>query len=150
MADIVTKEQRSKNMSAIKNKDTKPEVFIRKLLFAQGFRYRKNVNYVPGHPDIYLAKYKTAIFVHGCFWHRHQNCKIAYMPKSNLDFWSKKFDANVARDTAVKSELAENGYRQLIIWECTVRQMKRSEEAKKHKVKEIEDFLRGNAHYSEL
>ena len=86
--DIKSAEDRSRNMAAIRSKDTKPEIFFRKLLFANGFRYRKNVNYVPGHPDLYLAKYHTAIFVHGCFWHRHKGCKYAYMPKSRQEFWN--------------------------------------------------------------
>lgn len=78
MADIVSQEQRSKNMSAIRNKDTKPEIYIRHLLFSHGYRYRKNCSLITGCPDIYLAKYKTAIFINGCFWHRHANCKFAY------------------------------------------------------------------------
>ena len=81
MADIKSPEDRSRNMAAIRNKDTKPEIYLRNLLFAEGYRYRKNYAKIPGHPDIYLPKYKTAIFVHGCFWHRHQGCKYAYMPK---------------------------------------------------------------------
>lgn len=82
MTDIKSPEERSRNMAAIRSKDTKPEVYLRKLLFAQGYRYRKNYKKIPGHPDIYLPKYRTAIFVHGCFWHRHQGCKYAYMPKA--------------------------------------------------------------------
>ena len=150
MADVVTKEQRSKNMSTIRSKDTKPEVFIRRLLFVEGFRYRKNVNYVPGHPDIYLAKYKTAIFVHGCFWLRHHGCKIAYTPKSNLEFWNKKFESNMARDAAVKTELASKGYRQLIIWECTVRAMKKDEQMKAQVLENIKQYLTGDIPYAEL
>jgi len=150
MADIVTKEQRSKNMSAIKNRDTKPEVFIRKLLFALGYRYRKNVNYVPGHPDIYLAKYKTAIFVHGCFWHRHTGCRIAYTPKSNLGFWNRKFETNIVRDKVVKSELAESGFRQLIIWECAVRAMKKDAQLKKMVLENIANFLSSRKQYDEF
>ena len=82
--DIKSPEERSKNMSAIRSRDTKPEVYFRKLLFAQGYRYRLNAKTVPGHPDIYLKKYNTAIFVHGCFWHRHPGCKYTYMPKSRV------------------------------------------------------------------
>ena len=89
MTDIKSPEERSRNMAAIRSKDTKPEVYLRKLLFAQGYRYRKNYKKIPGHPDIYLPKYRTAIFVHGCFWHRHQGCKYAYMPYSNIEFWKK-------------------------------------------------------------
>ena len=101
MADIKSPEERSRNMRAIRSKDTKPEIYLRKLLFAQGLRYRKNVQKLPGSPDMYLAKYRTAIFVHGCFWHRHQGCKYAYMPKSRTEFWVEKFDINVSRDRLV-------------------------------------------------
>lgn len=123
MADIVSPEQRSKNMSAIRSKNTKPEVYLRKLLFAQGFRYRIAAKNIPGHPDIFLRKYNTAIFVNGCFWHRHSGCKYAYMPKSRVDFWQKKFDDNVRRDAAVKAELLERGIKCLIVWECTIKRM---------------------------
>lgn len=99
--DTVTSEQRSKNMSAIRSKDTKPEIYFRKLLFSRGYRYRVNSKQVSGHPDIYLKKYNTAIFIHGCFWHRHEKCKYAYMPKSNVEFWNKKFDTNIRRDARV-------------------------------------------------
>ena len=123
MADIVSPEKRSQNMSAIRSKNTKPEVYLRKLLFAQGYRYRIADKSVPGHPDIFLRKYNTAIFVNGCFWHRHSGCKYAYMPKSRVDFWQKKFDDNVRRDAAVKAELLERGIKRLIVWECTIKQM---------------------------
>lgn len=125
--DIKTKEARSRNMSAIRSKDTKPEVFFRKLLFSRGFRYRKNVSNIPGHPDLYLAKYHTAIFVHGCFWHRHKNCKYAYMPKSRTDFWNDKFEKNVKRDEEVLKQLAEKNIKCLVVWECTIRRMRKSE-----------------------
>ena len=117
MADIVSPEKRSQNMSAIRSKNTKPEVYLRKLLFAQGYRYRIADKSVPGHPDIFLRKYNTAIFVNGCFWHRHPGCKYAYTPKSRVEFWQKKFDDNVRRDSAVKAELLEHGIKCLIVWE---------------------------------
>lgn len=103
MTDIVSAEERSRNMAAIRNRDTKPEVYLRKLLFVRGYRYRIAAKSVPGHPDIFLRKYNTAIFVHGCFWHRHQGCKYAYTPKSRVEFWQKKFDDNVRRDRIVQS-----------------------------------------------
>lgn len=121
MADIVSPEKRSQNMSAIRSKNTKPEVYLRKLLFAQGYRYRIADKSVPGHPDIFLRKYNTAIFVNGCFWHRHPGCKYAYTPKSRVEFWQKKFDDNVRRDSAVKAELLEHGIKCLIVWECTIK-----------------------------
>lgn len=105
MADIVTAEQRSRNMAAIRSRDTKPEVYLRKLFFAKGYRYRIADKTVPGHHDIFLRKYNTAIFVHGCFWHRHQNCKYAYTPKSRVEVWQKKFNDNVRRDKIVQDEL---------------------------------------------
>ncbi len=101
MADIKSLEDRSKNMAAIKNKNTKPEIYLRKELFSRGYRYRIASPMVPGHPDMYLAKYKLAIFVHGCFWHRHEGCKYSYMPKSRVDFWDKKFKSNIVRDKTV-------------------------------------------------
>ena len=105
--DIKSLEERSKNMAAIHSKNTKPEIYLRKLLFARGYRYGVNSKSVPGHPDIYMKKYNTAIFVHGCFWHRHEGCKYAYMPKSKVEFWQKKFDTNVKRDKTVRKELLE-------------------------------------------
>ena len=100
--DIKSEAERSRNMSRIRSTDTKPEVYFRKKLFAAGYRYRKNDRRLPGCPDIYLPKYRTVIFVHGCFWHRHEGCKYAYMPKSRIDFWGKKFQRNVERDREVR------------------------------------------------
>ena len=125
MADILTPDKRSQNMSAIKSRDTKPEIYFRKLLFAEGLRYRKNSPSIIGHPDIYLAKYHTAIFVNGCFWHRHAGCKYAYSPKTRIDFWNRKFEQNVQRDNTVRKALEEQGIKCLVVWECTIKQMKR-------------------------
>lgn len=141
MADIVSKEQRSKNMSAIRSRDTKPEVYLRKLLFAEGYRYRIAEKSVPGHPDIFLRKYNTAIFVHGCFWHRHQECKYAYMPKSRIEFWQKKFDDNIRRDVAVKDELANRNIKCLIVWECTIKRMMKMPKAESEIIKRCIDFM---------
>ena len=124
MADIKSKEARSKNMSAIKGKDTKPEVIVRKYLFSKGFRYRKNVNSLPGKPDIVLPKYKTVIFVNGCFWHMHKDCKYFKMPKQNADFWESKITGNVERDTKNYKTLIETGWRVIVIWECQLKQSK--------------------------
>ena len=98
MADIKIPEERSCNMARIRSKDTKPEEYIRKKLYAMGYRYRKNSNAVFGHPDIWMPKYNVAIFVNGCYWHRHDNCRYAYIPKSRIDFWKNKFNRNVMRD----------------------------------------------------
>lgn len=124
--DIKSPEERSRNMAVIRSKNTKPEVYFRKLLFAQGYRYNLNSGNVPGHPDIYLRKYNTAIFVNGCFWHRHSGCQYAYMPKSRVEFWQKKFEANVKRDYVVRMELQDKGIKCLVVWECTVKRMKRN------------------------
>lgn len=141
MADIVSPERRSKNMSAIRSKDTKPEIYLRKLLFARGYRYRIAEKSIPGHPDIFLRKYNTAIFVHGCFWHRHQGCKYTYTPKSRVEFWQKKFDDNVRRDTGVKAALQENNVKCLIVWECTIKQMMKSSQIKDQTIAAIVNFI---------
>ena len=150
MADIVSPEQRSKNMAAIRSRDTKPEVYFRKLLFAQGYRYRIADKSVPGHPDIFLRKYNTAIFVHGCFWHRHQGCKYAYTPKSRVEFWQKKFDDNVQRDTVVNAALQENGVKCLVVWECTIKQMMKDRQYKTKIIEECKQFLVAETMLQEL
>lgn len=118
MADTVTKEQRSRNMSLIRSKETKPEVFVRSVLHRLGFRFRKNVKTLPGKPDIILPKYKTVIFVHGCFWHQHPGCKRSTIPKSNIDYWIPKLKGNVKRDKEHRTNLEESGWKVAIIWEC--------------------------------
>lgn len=150
MADIVSPEQRSKNMAAIRSKDTKPEIYLRKLLFAEGYRYRIAEKSVPGHPDIFLRKYNTAIFVHGCFWHRHQGCKYAYTPKSRIEFWQKKFDDNVRRDLVVEKELQEHSIKCLIVWECTIKQMMKCPEIEKMTTQRCLDFLNSPELWLEL
>lgn len=150
MADIVSKEQRSKNMSAIRSRDTKPEVYLRKLLFAEGYRYRIAEKSVPGHPDIFLRKYNTAIFVHGCFWHRHQGCKYAYTPKTRVDLWKKKFDDNIRRDEVVKATLDQAGIKCLIIWECTIKEMARDSEYRETCLKQIRAFINNAYMFQQL
>lgn len=108
-------------MSRIKGKDTSIEVQVRKYLFRQGFRYRKNVSTLPGKPDIVLPKYRVAVFVNGCFWHRHPDCKYAYMPKSRVEFWQGKFERNVKNDELQRKKLAEVGWRVITIWECEIK-----------------------------
>lgn len=119
--DTITKEHRSWNMKQIKSKDTKPELFIRHELWHKGIRYKKNCTSIFGHPDIYISKDHCAVFVHGCFWHRHFGCKYAYTPKSRIDFWKKKFQSNIDRDRTVRETLKSQGIRMIIIWECTAK-----------------------------
>lgn len=121
MSDVHSPETRSYNMSRIRGKDTKPEEKVRKYLFARGFRYRKNVKDLPGKPDIVLPKYKTCIFVNGCFWHKHEGCKYFVWPKNNNDFWRAKIEGNVERDQHQKSELQALGWKVIVVWECELR-----------------------------
>ena len=117
-------EQRSRNMSAIKSKNTKPEIKVRKLLHSMGYRFRLHSKDLPGSPDIVLPKYKTVIFVHGCFWHRHQNCKYASTPKTRQEFWNKKFNENINRDKINQENLSSKGWKIIIIWECEIKNKK--------------------------
>lgn len=150
MTDIKTPAERSKNMAAIKSKNTRPEFFFRKLLFAQGLRYRTNYARIEGHPDIFLPKWKTAIFVHGCFWHRHKKCKFAYQPKSNVAFWNLKFEKNVKRDKAVQEVLYGQKIKCLIVWECTIKQMKRDPIFSELIIEKTKEFICGREMYLEL
>ena len=119
--DNRSKELRSKNMSRIPSKNTKPEEMVRHYLFSKGFRYRKNVSTLPGKPDIVLAKYKTVVFVNGCFWHAHENCPWFVPPKSNVVFWQRKFSYNKDRYSRNYHLLQQMGWRVIIIWECELR-----------------------------
>jgi DNA mismatch endonuclease (patch repair protein) len=121
MVDSLTPAQRSERMSRIRSVNTKPEVALRKALHRLGFRFRLHGNGLPGKPDIVLPKYQTAIFVHGCFWHRHEGCKVATTPKSNTQFWVEKFNRNVARDAAAVERLEAAGWLVLVAWECDLR-----------------------------
>lgn len=121
MTDVHSKETRSYNMSRIRSKDTKPELLVRKYLFSKGFRYRLHEKELPGKPDLVLKKYKTAIFIHGCFWHSHQNCKYAVMPKSNLEYWQNKISKNQSRDNLNENQLTELGWKIITIWECELK-----------------------------
>lgn len=124
MIDKLTSAQRSYNMSRIRSKDTQPEETVRKFLFSQGFRYRKNYCKLPGKPDIVLPKYRTCIFVNGCFWHGHEGCKYFVWPKSNVEFWKSKIERNIERDHKVKSDLENAGWKVIIIWECQLKKDK--------------------------
>lgn len=116
--DFFVNSARSYNMSQIRSKNTKPEEIVRKWLFSKGFRYRKNDKRLPGCPDIVLPKYKTVVFVNGCFWHMHVNCSKAVMPKTNQEFWSKKLLRNQQRDLENKFKLENLGWNVLVVWEC--------------------------------
>ncbi len=127
MTDIFSKQKRSQIMSKISGKDTKPEIKVRKYLFSKGFRYRKNVKTLPGKPDIVLPKYKTVIFVHGCFWHGH-NCPAGKLPETRKEFWENKIRGNVERDKRNKIELEKNGWRVITVWQCELKNKKIQEE----------------------
>ena len=116
-------EQRSRNMSAIKSKNTKPEIKVRKVLHSMGYRFRLHRKDLPGSPDIVLPKYKTVIFVHGCFWHRHENCKYASTPKTRQEFWKNKFKANVKRDLEIQEKIKNIGWQSVVIWECELKNL---------------------------
>lgn len=121
MADVHSPETRSYNMSRIRGKNTKPEELVRKYLFAQGFRYRKNDARLPGKPDIVLPKYKTVIFVNGCFWHAHEGCRYFVWPKNNAEFWKKKIGGNIERDAKNLRLLTELGWKVIVVWECELK-----------------------------
>lgn len=114
---------RSENMARVKSVNTKPEIFLRKLLWHKGFRYRVNYSKLPGKPDIYIPKYNTAIFVNGCFWHMHENCKLSSIPKNNYDFWKNKLEGNVERDKKNYKELENMGIKVVVVWGCEIKEM---------------------------
>lgn len=123
MTDSLSKEKRSWNMSRIRSKDTHPEKIVRSLLHSMGYRFRLHVKALPGTPDIVLPRFKTVIFVHGCFWHRHPGCRFAYTPKSRVDFWMKKFEQNVSGHEKATGELKDQGWRVFVIWECELSEL---------------------------
>lgn len=121
MADVHSKETRSYNMSRIRSKDTKPEMLVRRFLYKNGFRYRLHVKDLPGKPDIVLPKYKTVIFVHGCFWHGHEGCKYYVVPKTRTEWWLKKVAANKTKDSAAEEILELTRWDVICIWECELK-----------------------------
>lgn len=121
MADKLTKEQRHRCMASIRGKGTKPEMVVRKFLFGRGFRYRLNHPWQPGHPDIVLRKYRSVIFVNGCFWHGHEGCRYYVVPKSNTEFWKAKIARNRARDIEEQRRLASMGWHCITVWECQLK-----------------------------
>jgi DNA mismatch endonuclease vsr len=118
---------RSENMARVKSKNTKPEIFLRKLLWHKGFRYRINYKKLPGSPDIYIPKYNAAIFVNGCFWHMHENCKYSSIPKTNHEFWKNKLKGNVERDKKNYIQLESIGTKVIVVWGCEIKQMMKDE-----------------------
>lgn len=116
--DRLTPEKRSWLMSRVRSVDTKPELAVRRIIHGLGFRFRLHRSDLPGRPDIVLPKHRAVVFVHGCFWHRHPGCTKATKPKSNVQFWNRKFRLNVARDMRAKEELERFGWKVLIVWEC--------------------------------
>lgn len=139
MTDVHSPETRSYNMSQIKGRNTKPEEIVRKYLFAQGFRYRKNDKKLPGKPDIVLPKYHTCIFVNGCFWHGHEGCKYFVWPKSNADFWKEKISGNIRRDIDNNQKLSQLGWNVITVWECELKSDKKEKTLNKlvHQIKEL-------------
>ena len=124
MPDVLTPTQRHRCMSHIRSKATKPEITVRKWLWAHGYRYRLNVKSVPGKPDIVMRKYRTAIFVNGCFWHGHEGCKMFVLPKTNTEFWQAKIEQNRTRDTRIYDELMLAGWQVIVIWQCNLTKQK--------------------------
>ena len=125
--DVHSKQVRSYNMSCIKGKGTKPEEMVRKYLFSQGFRYRKNDKKLPGTPDVVLPKYKTVIFVNGCFWHGHEGCKYFVWPKNNAEFWKSKILQNIERDKRDFERLENAGWKVIVVWECSLKKTRRQQ-----------------------
>ena len=144
MVDIVSAETRSRMMSRIRARDTLPELTVRRYLHARGFRYRLDDRRLPGRPDIVLRKWKTVIFVHGCFWHGHPDCRFFRMPDMRRDFWSTKIDANVARDQRNMGLLLESGWRVAVVWECALRDELEGSMA------QLDAFLLGSARAVEI
>jgi DNA mismatch endonuclease (patch repair protein) len=121
MSDVFSKEKRSWIMSRISGRDTKPEIIVRKLIHSLGFRFRLHVRTLPGNPDIVLPKHRKIIFVHGCFWHGHENCKRSRRPSTNTGFWDKKISGNIERDKTIIVDLYELGWNTLSIWQCDIK-----------------------------
>ncbi len=126
MADIHSKEVRSYNMSQVKATNTKPELLVRKFLHGKGFRFRLHDKKVFGKPDLVLKRFKTVVFIHGCFWHGHKNCRYATIPTSNTAFWERKIGGNIKRDEVVKKQLKKDGWKIIALWECQLKPAKRT------------------------
>lgn len=140
MADIKTKEERSQNMAAIRSKDTKPEMLVRRFLHSAGFRYRLHDRKLPGCPDLVFPSLRTVIFIHGCFWHGHENCRYFRLPKSNEEFWRNKISRNIDRDAEARAELKKQYWNVIVIWECDLKNRSRREEILEEIAKELFDI----------
>ncbi len=127
MADVHSKETRSYNMSRIRNKNTKPEMLVRTYLFSRGLRYRKNDNRYPGKPDLVFPKYRTVVFINGCYWHKHIGCRYFVLPASNTEFWDKKLESNRLRDEYNITQLRTSGWNVIVVWECELKKTVREE-----------------------
>jgi len=136
MPDCFTHQERSRVMSLVKGRDTKPEKIVRSLLHRMGYRFRLHRHDLPGNPDIVLPKHRKAIFVHGCFWHGHAGCRRAARPKSNADFWNRKIDMNMERDKKLQAELINSGWDFLVLWQCEMKDLKNLE-------RNLNQFLKG-------
>lgn len=144
MSDVVSAETRSRMMSGIKGKDTKPEVQVRQYLHGQGFRYSRHRRDLPGRPDLVLPKYHTVVFVHGCFWHAHPHCRYATTPLTRREFWTAKLAANRLRDVSAVSQLTKQGWRVVVVWECALRRTPDKSLA------DLSEFLRSDRKYQEI
>lgn len=127
MTDVHSREVRSHNMASIKSKDTKPEIMVRKFLFSKGFRFRVNVKSLPGKPDIVLKKYRTVIFVNGCFWHGHEGCKYFVIPQTRTEWWMEKIRKNKERDSEEREKLRNAGWNIIVVWECQLKPKQRED-----------------------
>ncbi|WP_343586162.1 DNA mismatch endonuclease Vsr [Herbaspirillum sp.] len=142
MTDFLSPAERSQLMSRIRGKDTRPEIALRRALHGMGFRYRLHGAGLPGKPDLVFPRYKAAIFVHGCFWHRHSGCNIATTPKSNTPFWVEKFEKNVTRDKRVIAQLQEQGWTVMVVWECQVSNATKTEQTARDVASKLRSLMR--------
>jgi DNA mismatch endonuclease (patch repair protein) len=146
MVDVVSTADRSRMMAGIKGKNSQPELIVRRMLFASGYRFRLHRRDLPGTPDIVMPRRKVAIFVHGCFWHLHQGCRYVKMPATRAEFWKAKFEANVERDRLAVDKLHELGWRTLVVWECFIRSERDLETIKTA----LSSWVEGGSHFGEL
>lgn len=150
MADFLSPKERSERMSRIRSRDTSPEVALRKALHALGLRFRIHDKRLPGRPDIVLPRFRTVVLVHGCFWHRHQGCKVATTPKSNTAFWQEKFERNTVRDARNTASFEALGWRVLVAWECELGSQRKAQDAAKRIACDIGHLALGDGEEAKL